>query len=102
MEITLFKKEHKFAKGERRLRIKFFWKLAVLFMLTVAVFSAFLGYYLFKQVNKEVVVNEADVISQTETVKKERIEKSLEHFNLREEKSNQILNSPAPVIDPSL
>ena len=104
MEIKLFKKERKFAKKEQesRLSISFYWKTAVCFMLAVAVFSVFFGYYFFQQINKEAVVDEGDVISQVGTVKKERIDKSLLYFSIRKERSNQILNSPAPVIDPSI
>ena len=39
---------------------------------------------------------------QTSMVNENRILKALDYFSAREEKSNEILNSPAPVVDPSL
>ncbi len=101
MEIKFFKKEKKFKKGNSEFNVKPFWKLAVLFMFIVALLSFFFGYYLFVQINKEPVPITSSGGNQAEVIKKDRIDKVLEYFSKREEKSIQILNSPAPVIDPS-
>jgi len=52
-------------------------------------------------------INDASVLSvpgasEQETIKKERIDKILEYFSEREKKSIEIINSPSPIIDPSL
>ena len=57
---------------------------------------------LFFQINKDPVLEVDGIDSQIETVKKERFEKVLKYFSLREQKSDQILSSPVPVADPSL
>ena len=54
------------------------------------------------QIDKDLVVPTGEIKGQITIVKKESIEKVLEYFSEREKKSNQILNSPSPVVDPSL
>ena len=100
--IKLFKKEKSFKKERLHRSPSFFWKLAILVIFVVFIFSYFFGYYLFIQINKEPLLETSSISSQVETVKKERIDKVLEYFSNREQKSNQILNSSAPIIDPSL
>lgn len=104
MKIKFFKKEKNFKKDRMGLwlNINFYWKIAVSFMFVVALFSLFFGYSLFVRINKESPLVSSRVSGQVETVKKERIGKVLEYFSLRKKKSDQILVSPAPVIDPSL
>ncbi len=102
--IKLFKKEKSFAKKRESLwqEVNLYWKFAVMLMLLVTAASVFFGYFFFIQINKELVLDESDTIPQIKTVKKERIQKVLQHFADRKQISNQILNSPAPVVDPSL
>lgn len=104
MEIKFFKKGKNFKKEKENLwlNVNFYWKLAVYFMFVVILLSSFFGYYLFKQTSKEPVLSTSSDDGQVETLKKERVEKILEYFSIRKQKSDQILYSPAPVIDPSL
>ncbi|OGI67807.1 hypothetical protein A2738_03345 [Candidatus Nomurabacteria bacterium RIFCSPHIGHO2_01_FULL_42_15] len=102
MKIKIFKKEKKFNKESSGLHLDLYWRLVVLFMFAATLSAFFLGYYLFGQTNKEIILPADEGDTQVKTIKKERIEKSLQYFSLRKEKSNQILNSPAPVVDPSL
>ena len=96
------KKEKSFKKEGSWLNPNFYWKLAIYFVFAMILFSLFFGYSLFIRINKEPTLSANRVSEQIETVKKERVEKVLEYFSLRKQKSNQILNSPAPVVDPSL
>lgn len=104
MKIKFFKKEKSFNKKKEGwwLNIHLYWKASVCFMFLVFIFSIFFGYYFFRQINQEPVLEASGDSSQVGTVKKERISKVLEYFSIRAKKSNQILNSPAPVVDPSL
>ena len=103
MKIIFFKrKEKNFEKENLALNINFYWKLAVSFMFIAILAFSFFGYYLLKKINKEFVAPTRESGGQIKTVKKERIDKALEYFSLREQKSNQILNLPSPVSDPSL
>src|SRR3989344_8578827 len=102
MKIKFFKKEKKFKKESSKLNLNLSWKTAIWFMIIVALLASFFGYYFFRQINTEVVLEAGDAGNQMETVKKERMEKALEYFSLRKKKSVEIINSPASVIDPSL
>lgn len=101
MQIKFFKKEKNFKKENSPFSLNFYWELTVCFVFVATLLSFFFGYYLFMQINKEPVLSVGDISGQVVTVKKERIEKVLEYFSLRKEKSNQIINSGS-VIDPSL
>ncbi len=104
MEIKFFKKEKNFKKEKESLWLdmNFYWELSVCLIFLVALTSLFFGYYFFAQINKESVLETGSTSGKVETVKKERIEKVLEYFSLRKQKSAQILNSPVLVVDPSL
>ena len=100
--LKFFKKEKKFKKESSGFNPNLYWKLAVCFRFVVILSAFFFGYYLFVQINKDIVLERSSINGQFETIKKDRIEKVLEYFSSRKQKSNEILNSPAPVSDPSL
>jgi|SRR3989344_1696634 len=102
--IKFFKKEKNFIKEQEDfwLNINFYWKLAVLVMFVVVFISFSFGYYFFMQIDQEPILETSGASVQVGTVEKERINKVLEYFSIRNQKSDQILNSPAPVVDPSL
>lgn len=102
MKIKFFKKEKNFKKEDFKLNPNIFWKSSVFMVFLVIIFSAFFGYFLFLQISKETALGVNSPGSQIETIKKERIDKVLEYFSARKQKSNKILNSPSPIIDPSL
>src|SRR3989344_1891476 len=99
-----FKKQKSFQKKKESfwLNINLYWKLAVCFVFVMDVVAYFFGYYLFVRVNKEFILPHGAESGQVKTVKKERIDKILEYFSSRKQRSAEILNSPAPVVDPSL
>ncbi len=102
MQIKFFKREKHFKKKSGEINLDLYWSFIFFmgFFLTLVAFA--FGLYLFREINKELVLPVGGISSQFQTVKKERIEKALEYFSLRKQKSNQIINSPAPVVDPSL
>jgi hypothetical protein len=102
MKINFFKKENNFKKKEFAFKPNLYWKFTLLGTLIIMILSFFFGYYLFEQINREFVLPTATDNGQIPTINTDRIEKVLNIFSEREIKSNQILNSPAPVVDPSL
>ena len=102
MKIDFFKKENNFKKKEFAFKPNFYWKFTLLGTLLMVILVSFFGYYLFEQINKEFVLPTISDNGQVPTINTDRIEKVLNIFSERETKSNQILNSPAPVVDPSL
>ena len=102
MKIKFFKKENNFKKKDFTLNPNFYWKIAVMFIFFSTVLSFFFGYRLFIKINQESILPITNNDEQLPIVNEDRIEKVLNYFSEREIKSNQILNSPAPVVDPSL
>ena len=101
MQIQFLKNKKNFHKKHLQFNANLYWKLAVCEIFAVAIFSFFFSYYLLVKINEELVLP-IDDSGRTDTVNKQRIDKVLEYFFIREQKSSEILNSPAPVIDPSL
>jgi hypothetical protein len=102
MKINIFKKKKNFKKDNRELNPNPYWQFAVSGFFIIALLAFFFGYILFIQVNKEPVLSDTDDYKPIQTIKKERIERTLDYFSTREQKSSQILISPSPIIDPSL
>jgi hypothetical protein len=71
-------------------------------MLIATLCAIAFGYFLFMRIDEDFVFSPSQEGSQSITIKKERIDKVLEYFSLRADRSSQIMNSPAAIIDPSL
>lgn len=102
MKINLFKKENSFKRKNFQFNPNFYWKIVVGFALLMIIFSFFFGSNLFNQINQEPILAATNNSGQVPMVDQNRIEKVLNYFSEREKKSTEILNSPAPVVDPSL
>ena len=102
MKIKIFKNKKSFKKGGFHTNPDNWWEIVLVIALIVVLALFVLGFYLFRKTNKELTVPEPENNEQIETVTRERIEKALEYFSEREKKSTEILNSPSPIIDPSL
>lgn len=101
MQIKLFKTKKNFKKTDFHFNAGLYWgtMMGVLFVFFLA--AAFFGYYLFMRISKETNLPSPGS-GPAAMVKKERLDKASEYFRMREEKSADIINSPAPVVDPSL
>jgi uncharacterized protein (DUF2062 family) len=99
--MKFFKKEKKLKKESSGLNLNSYWQTAVCSLFVVVILLSIFGYSLFMSINKEPAVIGGES-GKVETVKKERISNVLEYFSLREQKSSEIFNSPAPIVDPSL
>ncbi len=102
MKIKFLKTKKVFKKQDFTIYPSFYWKmlLAASFVLMLA--SFLFSFLIFLKINKETTVSPEELDLQTQTVKHERIDSVLKYFKEREDKTNEILNSPAIVIDPSL
>lgn len=101
MEMKFLKKKKKFKKGGSEVKPDLYWKYILLTTFALIILSFAFGFYLFGKINKESVLAVTDT-SEQNIIKKERINKALEYFSKRKIKSAEILNSPSPIIDPSL
>ncbi len=101
MQITLFKIKNNFKKKNPELSPSFYWKLIVGVAFVLILVSFTFGYYVFNEMQKEADLS-AGNFTKRPPVRKERLERVIEYFSGREKKSIQILNSPTPVVDPSI
>lgn len=102
MEIKIFKIKKSFKKGGLHTNPDVYWNVLQIMALIIILGSFVFGFYLFQKMNKEFILSTENTDSQVKTVNKEGIDKVLEYFSEREKKSTSIINSPAPIIDPSL
>jgi hypothetical protein len=98
----MLKVEKKFKKEKFNINPNTIWKI-ILCLALVLIFASFVfGFNLFEQINKGFSTPAEETKGQIKIVQKKRIEKVLEYFTEREKKSIEILNTPAPFVDPSL
>jgi hypothetical protein len=102
MKIDFFKKENNFKKKNSALGPNFYWEIIVFITIIILVSSFFFAYSFFQQINKEYPLLTIYDSGQVPNVDKVRIENVLNYFSDREQKTKEILSSPAPVVDPSL
>ncbi|MDD5721008.1 MAG: hypothetical protein PHT16_00980 [Candidatus Pacebacteria bacterium] len=101
-KINLFKKEKSFKKKDLTFHSSLYWRI-ILFVAAIIILLSFIfGYRLFLQINQDPALPIGDNSGQLPLVNKDRIDKALNYFSERESKSTEILNSPAPIVDPSL
>lgn len=103
MKIKFFKIKNNFAKKDRfQEKPDFFWKIALYLGLILAIVFFILGFFIFKQVDKELVLSGENNSEKSKIVQKERVKEALEYFKEQEKKSGEILNSSFTIMDPSL
>ena len=102
MDLKIFKIKKKFKKSEHQPDPDFYWRVVLLATVVMVFTALFFGMRLFIEINKETFDSAVEYDGQGKKISKDRIEKVLQYFTDRENKSQNILNSPAPVSDPSL
>jgi len=102
MKINFLKKEKNFKKKNFTFNYNLCWQLFLAGALGLILLFFFFGYFLFRQINQELALSAVKENTETSKINQNRIEKTLNYFSAREEKSTEIINSPAPVVDPSL
>lgn len=102
MDLKIPKIKRSFKKEKLHIHPITSWKIVLCVAALLILASFAFSFNLFMQVNKELVVPAEEIKGQIKIVRKESIEKTLEYFSEREKKSAEILDSPSPVVDPSL
>ncbi|KKR67950.1 MAG: hypothetical protein UU10_C0033G0010 [Parcubacteria group bacterium GW2011_GWF1_40_6] len=98
----LFKKEKNFKKKDFVLDALFYWKLAVGGAFVLIIASFIFGYLLFSKINTEPDLLNLNETEQIPIIDQDRMLRVFEIFQKREAETIEILNSPVPVVDPSL
>lgn len=101
MDLKIFKIKKKFKKSEHQPDPDFHWKVVLLTTFVLILLSGAFGIYFFLKINKEDSIGQFEYNGQEKKISKDRIDAVLDYFNNRAEKSESIINLPAPVIDPS-
>ena len=99
--MKFLKKKKKFKKGGLGIKPDLYWRYILYTTFALIFLSSVFGLYLFMKINNEPIPPVVNVNGEN-SIKKERIDKVLEYFSEREKKSIEILNSPSPIVDPSL
>ncbi|MBP6883963.1 MAG: hypothetical protein KBC06_01895 [Candidatus Pacebacteria bacterium] len=102
MKLEFFKKQKNFKKGGFHTNPDVCWEIVLYVACGVVVAILFFSFFLFKQIDEGFTAAEVESNIQMKSANQERIDKVLNFFFLREEKSKEILSSPAPFVDPSL
>ncbi len=102
MQIKFFKTKKTFKKGGIHINPNIYWGICLGVAFVLVAVAVIFGVLLFKEINKELVTAAENNNTQIQKINTERIENVLNYFKERENESYQILNSPAPVVDPSL
>ena len=102
MQIKFFKRKKSFKKGGLGTNPEFFWDILLFLALAIIILSFIFGFILFRKINRDAISAVDSISEKSQTINKERIDKVLQYFSDREKKSIEILNSSAPVVDPSL
>ena len=101
MELKSIKRKKKFKKGGSRIKPNLYWKYILYMTFFLILISFVFAFYLFIKTNKELSLPTIKT-SKKETIKEEELDNALDYFKEREKKSTEILNSPSPIVDPSL
>lgn len=101
-KIKFFKIKKSYKKENFKVNPNIYWEILVIFSLLAIIISFIFSYNLFIQTNKNNVGILKNDNGKTVNTEKERIKNALDYFSQREKKSTEILNSPVPVVDPSL
>lgn len=102
MKIKFFKTKKDFRKKTAIVNPNLYWNIILYVTFALIILSFVFGLWFFSKTSTEPPVSAVDINGQIGVVKKQRIQKVLEYFSEREQKSAEILNSPSPVVDPSL
>jgi len=101
MNLKFLKKKKKFKKGGLGIKPDLYWQYILLATFILIILASVFSLYIFWEVNNASILPASNTGEQ-EAIKKERIDKVLEYFQERGKKSLEIINSPSPIIDPSL
>ncbi len=102
MEIKFLKIKKNFRKENPKINPEIYWKVVIILAFLLMIASFIFAYNLFVETNKDDFQAIENNNVQTGNKEKTRIENALEYFSLRAKKSNEILNSPTSIVDPSL
>ncbi len=101
MQINFLKKGTSFKKKRLAPDPYFYWKIIVTALFVLTIFSFGFGYVMFTETKDDIITTDK-YITKKQPIEKEKIQKVIEYFSIRDKKSQEIINSTLRVVDPSL
>lgn len=101
MDLKILKIKKKFKKSEHEPDPDFYWKLILTGTFILIALAATFGVLLFFKTNSEEALDTVPYSEQGKKISKDRLDAVMKYYSDREVKSQTIIKSPAPVIDPS-
>lgn len=102
MNINFLKSKKSYKKQDYQIDPEMYWKVILYIALIIVTVFVVYDFSVFTEVNNDPAVSSVNINDQIEKNRKKRIESFLEYFSQREKKSDDISNSPSPVVDPSI
>ncbi len=102
MKLDFLKKKNNLKRKDFSFNPALYWEIIFFIGFILVVLASFSGYQLFLDINQESVPQTASTSSKISTVDLGRVNKVLNYFTIREQRSQEILNSPSAVVDPTL
>jgi hypothetical protein len=100
--LDFLKNKKKFVKHGVQHDPSIYWMVIFLLGFVLTVVAFIFGSYVFMRINEEDIQIQVPPSKQLQKISKDRIQKNLDLFKEREQKSLDILSKPSPFIDPSL
>ena len=102
IKFNFLKKKKHFEKKGFQINPNIYWRIVLIIFFVFLIIISVFGFYLFKETSKEIIPVTENTIGPASIQRKDKLEKILEYFKTRENKSSEIINSPVNVVDPSL
>lgn len=102
MKIKIPKIKKKFKKGGIHSDPDIYWGGALLVAFIIVVIAVVMSFNLFRKINADFTPGNDNGGLQAGKIREERIESVLEYFSIRGQRTEKIISSPSPVVDPSL
>lgn len=102
MNLNFFKKQKKFQKEKFTINPSIYWRIMLVLASIIVLASMIFGYILFNKIKKPFdPANNPNIITEFETLNKEKIFEYLDYFKKRENKSLEIILNKKSIPDPS-
>jgi hypothetical protein len=97
-----FKPKKVFKKENNQIDSSKYWNILFYVFLTLFLASIVFGYFIFQSLNTDFILNTDNNQNSVGINQRDKIKKTIQYFEQKEENSNEIINSGILIVDPSL
>ena len=101
IDLKIFSHKKHFKKRGASIKPHLYWRYILIFTFVLALLLCAFGWYLFIKVDRASNLPQINLDKQGE-INETRILEALDYSKKKQEKSLDILNSPSPIVDPSI